>query len=107
MAMRFTEFLSLAEAPDANGNMSFERVPKGFKLYVQEPYGSGFDPKPVKQGEVLPTHDGHEVEFDHVDGTGKVICVVDGKMKAVPAGDLAGIVLNAAIDVKGRKGFAK
>jgi hypothetical protein len=50
------------------------------KVFVQEPYGSGFDKKPVRKGEILPSEDGDEFEFVGVSADGKKLVVKrDGK----------------------------
>ena len=77
----------------------------GFKLYTEHPYGGGFMDIPVKKGEKLPTDDGDEVVFDHIDKAGDVFCKVDGEVKKVAVADIGGIVVPAGESVKGRKGF--
>lgn len=43
------------------------------KVFVQEPYGSGFNKEPVNKGEVLPDQDGNEAEFIGVSDDRKML----------------------------------
>jgi hypothetical protein len=43
------------------------------KLYIEHPYGHGFDTTAITRGEFLPTEDGDEVAFQKVAPGGKTI----------------------------------
>lgn len=80
----------------------------GFHLYVQEPYGSGFDPKPVQKNQVLPNKDGDDVTFMDISPDGKSISIwEDGTERKVKPSYVDGIVLPKDEKVKGRKDFAQ
>lgn len=63
----------------------------GFCLYIENPYGHGLDPDPVKNGEVLPDKDGGEAEFCGITPDGKkVIVKINGEQKNVSPEFVAG-----------------
>lgn len=67
-----------------------------FKVYGQDPYGSGFIKKALKKGVMLPTEAGGEVEFLRASDDGKkVIVKVDGKEKTMAQGRLGVKILPA------------
>lgn len=92
---RLQELLALHEA----GTM---------KLYVQDPYGAGFDTTPVTRGEVLTREDGDEVAFQKISADGKYIIGKNsqGKTIEVSLADISGKVLpSGETPVPGKGGF--
>ena len=65
------------------------------KLYVEHPYGHGFDTTAVTRGEVLPTDDGDEVAFQKVALGGKTIMAKNrnGEMIEVTLASVGGKAL--------------
>lgn len=43
--------------------MKLQELKEPFHLYIEDPYGNGFDTTPVKRGDVLPDNDGQDFEF--------------------------------------------
>lgn len=52
---------------------------EGFKLYVQHPYGHGYDRTPVKVGEILPAEDDDHWEFVGITDDGKKVILKHDK----------------------------
>lgn len=78
------------------------------KLYVEHPYGHGFDTTAITRGEVLPSKDGDEVAFQKVAPGGKTIMAKNrnGETIEVTVASVGGKVLPAGQKPEaGKDGF--